>query len=89
MLKEPGGTRAVPKCLGALSQRAMLPTVLSLLVLAAIALTGGAIYLWRKPGMRRQALLMLALAAIALVNLAIWTVPDENGRSPIGRIGER
>ena len=69
--------------------RKMLPTVLSILVLAALALTGGAIYRWRKPGMRRQALLMLALAAIALVNLAIWTVPDGEGRSPAARIGEQ
>ena len=67
----------------------MLPTVLSILVLAAFALTGGAIYLWRKPGMRRQAVLTLALAAIALVNLAIWTLPDSEGRSPAARIGEQ
>jgi hypothetical protein len=67
----------------------MLSTVLSILVLAAFALTGGAIFLWRKPGMRRQALLMLALAAIALVNLAIWTVPDSEGRSPAARMGDQ
>jgi hypothetical protein len=67
----------------------MLSTVLSILVLAAFALTGGAIFLWRKPGMRRQALLMLALAAIALLNLAIWTVPDSEGRSPAARMGDQ
>ena len=67
----------------------MLSTVLSILVLAAFALTGGAIFLWRKPGMRRQALLMLALAAIALVNLAIWTVPDSEGRTPAARMGDQ
>jgi hypothetical protein len=67
----------------------MLSTVLSILVLAAFALTGGAIFLWRKPGMRRQALLMLALAAIALVNLAIWTVPDSEGRTPAERMGDQ
>jgi hypothetical protein len=67
----------------------MLSTVLSILVLAAFALIGGAIFLWRKPGMRRQALLMLALAAIALVNLAIWTVPDSEGRSPAARMGDQ
>ena len=67
----------------------MLSTVLSNLVLAAFALIGGAIFLWRKPGMRRQALLMLALAAIALVNLAIWTVPDSEGRTPAARMGDQ
>ena len=65
----------------------MLPTVLSILVLAAFALVAGAIWLWRRPGMRRQALLMLLLAAIAIANVAIWTVPDEEGRSPAGRVG--
>jgi hypothetical protein len=65
----------------------MLSTVLSVLVLAAFALVGGAIWLWRKPGMRRQALLMLVLAGIAVVNVAIWTLPDSAGRSPIGRLG--
>ena len=67
----------------------MLPTVLSILVLAAFALVAGAMYLWRKPGMRRQALLMLVLAAIAVVNVAIWTLPDGEGRSPIGQLDDR
>ena len=67
----------------------MLSTVLSVLVLAAFALVGGAIYLWRKPGMRRQALLMLVLAVIAVINVAIWTLPDGKGRSPIGQLGDR
>lgn len=64
----------------------MLSTVLSILVLAVFALIAGAIYLWRKPGMRRQALLMLVLAAIAAVNVGIWTLPDDAGRAPIGRL---
>lgn len=64
----------------------MLSAVLSILVLAAFALIGGALWLWRRPGMRRQALLMLVLAAIAVMNVAIWTVPDGRGRSPAGQI---
>lgn len=67
----------------------MLSTVLSILVLAAFALVAGAVYLWRKPGMRKQALLMLVLAAIAVVNIAIWTLPDDEGRSPIGQLDDR
>lgn len=67
----------------------MLPAVLSILVLAVLALVGGAAWLWRKPGMRRQALLMLALAGIAAMNVAIWTLPDDEGRSPIGQLDDR
>ena len=67
----------------------MLSVVLSIVMLAVFALIAGAVWLWRKPGMRKQALLMLALAAIAAVNVAIWTVPDGQGRSPVTRIDER
>ena len=67
----------------------MLSTVLSVLVLATFALVGGAIWLWNRPGMRRQAMLMLVLAGIAVVNVAIWTLPDSEGRSPIGQVENR
>ncbi len=55
-------------------------TALSILVLGAIALVLGAAALWRR-GVRRQALLMLLLAAIAAVNVAIWVVPNEAGKA--------
>lgn len=67
----------------------MLSTVLSVLVLATFALVAGAIWLWRRPGMRRQAVLMLVLAGIAMVNVAIWTLPDSEGRSPVGQLNDR
>lgn len=62
----------------------MLGTALSLLVLAALVLTGGAVFAWRR-GQRKQAGLMLVLAAVMAVNVAIWTVPDATGEAPAGR----
>ncbi|GGD97824.1 hypothetical protein GCM10011515_16960 [Tsuneonella deserti] len=67
----------------------MLSTALSLVMLTVFALLGGAAWLWRKPGMRKQAVLMLVLAGIALINIAIWTVPDSEGRSPLAQVNER
>ena len=61
-----------------------LDLVLSILVLAALALIGGAIVLWRR-GQRQQALLMLVLAGVMAVNVGIWVLPDEAGQAPVGR----
>jgi hypothetical protein len=61
-----------------------MDTVLSIVTLAAIALIAGAIYLWRK-GVRKQAGLMLVLAAVMVVNVLIWTLPDAGGTAPIDR----
>lgn len=60
----------------------MSDTILSILVLAALAMLLGAIAWWRR-GMRRQAGLMLLLAVVIAVNVAIWVVPDGNGRAPV------
>jgi len=61
-------------------------TVLSILVLAAIALLVGAFILWRKVGASRQVTLMVILAVVAIANVAIWTVPDADGNAPIGQL---
>lgn len=58
---------------------------LSLAMLAAFALIGGAIYQWRRSGSTRQVWLMLLAAAVLLANVAIWVIPVGNGAAPIDR----
>ncbi|WP_164117017.1 hypothetical protein [Sphingorhabdus sp. Alg239-R122] len=60
----------------------MINTILSVMVIAAVALIGGAIYLLRRGGARKQPLLMLLLAAILFANVAILAIPNERGLSP-------
>ncbi len=64
-------------------------TVLSILVLASIALLGGAFALWRRGGLRRQVTLMVVLALVAIANVAIWTIPDKHGNAPVDEIGSQ
>ena len=64
----------------------MLDTVLSIVVLAAIALFAGAYFLWRRTGNAKNALLMVLLGLVALVNVAIWTVPTADGEAPLDKI---
>jgi drug/metabolite transporter superfamily protein YnfA len=59
----------------------MADFVLSLMVLAALVLAGGAWWLWRNKRAGKQALLMLAMAAILAVNVGIWTLPNEEGKT--------
>ncbi|HYD25059.1 MAG TPA: hypothetical protein VEB68_09685 [Croceibacterium sp.] len=65
-----------------------MDTVLSLVVLVAIALVAGATYLWRRGGARKQAWLMLVLAVVMIANVLIWTVPQSDGTAPIDRAVE-
>lgn len=55
-------------------------TTLSLMVLGAILLVLGALVLWRR-GVRKQAVLMVVLAAILAGNIALWVVPNERGKA--------
>ena len=61
-----------------------METVLSILVLAGIALLIGALVAWRR-GLRKQAGLMLMLAVVVAVNVGIWTLPDATGAAPVTR----
>ena len=58
-------------------------TVLSILMLAAIAMLLGAVYLWRRRGASRQVWLMLVLAVVLAANVAIWVVPSPDGTAPV------
>ena len=58
------------------------------MVLMTIALLAGAAYFWRRPGGRKQALLMLVLAAVMAGNVALLTVPGPGGETPVSKAGE-
>jgi drug/metabolite transporter superfamily protein YnfA len=64
----------------------MTDIVLSIVMLAALALLAGAFALWRRTGEVRNPALMVLLAAIAVANVLIWTVPDTSGRAPVEQI---
>lgn len=58
----------------------MFDLIVSLVILAALALAGGAVVLLRK-GQRKQAFLMVLLAVVMVANVAIWLVPTQSGES--------
>ncbi|WFL77914.1 hypothetical protein P7228_02270 [Altererythrobacter arenosus] len=60
--------------------------ILSIMMLAALALLIGAFFLWRRTGEAKRPLLMVLLSVIALVNVAIWTLPDASGESPLAKV---
>ncbi len=60
-----------------------MDTILSVLVLTAIALLIGAFFLWRRGGATRQVVLMTILAVVAIANVAIWILPDASGKAPL------
>jgi len=54
----------------------MSDTIMSILMLTGVLLTGGAVYVFRG-GDRRRALLMLVAALVMFANVAIWLVPTK------------
>lgn len=50
------------------------PTLLSIAVLGAFALTGGGIWMIAKQRDRQKGLLMIAAALVLAANVAIWVV---------------
>lgn len=59
---------------------AMMDFVLSLVMLAAVALLAGAVVLFRR-GLRKQPALMVVLSVILLANALIWSIPNERGQT--------
>lgn len=60
-------------------------TILSLLMLVALALAAGAFITWRRRGATKQVWLMLVLAVVMIANVLIWTVPDGTGTAPLDK----
>ncbi len=59
----------------------MINIVLSIGMLAGFALLWGAWHMWRREGVGQKVWLMIAAALVIFANVAIWTVPDQQGRS--------
>ena len=63
----------------------MMNIVLSLGMVAGFALIWGAWRMWRREGVGQKMWLMVAAALVIFANVAIWTVPDQQGRSLVAQ----
>lgn len=59
----------------------MLNAVLSIAMLSGFLLLYGAWKRWSRDGASQQMWLMIAAALVILANVAIWVVPDKQGKS--------
>jgi uncharacterized membrane protein len=65
----------------------MLNAVLSIAMLSAILLLFGAWKRWRRDETSQQMWLMVAAALVIFANVAIWVVPDKQGKSLVTATG--
>jgi len=63
----------------------MTDFILSAATFTALLLLYGAWRVKKRDGVSKQMWLMIAAAAVILINLAIWTVPDKNGNSLVAQ----
>ena len=64
-----------------------MAVILSIMMLTALALVAGGIYLWRNGGTRLQVVLMFVLAVVIAGNVWLWgSLPDPNGVAPQGQV---
>lgn len=66
----------------------MLDTALSLVMLGAFALVVGSVVMWRKGAPKGRIILALALAAVAVANVLVMTIPYESGETPVEKAQE-
>ncbi|MFT3965007.1 MAG: hypothetical protein QM690_03895 [Sphingobium sp.] len=59
----------------------MTATILSVLMLAGIAMLAGGLYLVIRKGDRKRGMLMLVAAVVMFANVAIWIAPTPSGDS--------
>lgn len=65
----------------------MMNVILSAAMVVVFALIYGAIRLWIRDGFGQKPLLMVGAALVILLNIAIWAVPDNEGRSLLNEAG--
>lgn len=65
-----------------------MDTILSIVVLVALALLAAAFVLHRRGVRGRQVWLMVLLAVVMIINVLIWTVPDAGGTAPVDRAAQ-
>jgi hypothetical protein len=64
----------------------MAATILSILMLAGLALLAGGLHLLIRRHDKKRGVLMLLAALVMFVNVAIWVAPTQTGKSLSGQM---